>query len=70
MTLSSFKKPKLIVLKASSKVQVESKDESEQNKEKDPLKSSQVECFNYRGKWHSASNCLTPKKNKKFMKIA
>lgn len=36
---------------------------SKKNKEKGPLKLSQVECFNCGWKWHFASDCPTPKTN-------
>ena len=35
---------------------------SKKNKDKSSLKSSQVECFNYREKRHFASNCFIQKK--------
>ena len=41
---------------------------SKKNKDKSSLKSSQVECFNYREKRHFASNCSIPKKKKNLCK--
>lgn len=42
---------------------------SKKNKEKCPSKPSQIECFNYGVKGQFASNCPTPKKNKKFIQV-
>ena len=73
MKFESFPNNSIFLLKCQRK-QTNSKDDSKKgkkifskkNKEKGSSKWSQVECFNYGGKWNFILDFPTPKKNKSY----